>query len=561
MNEPQPAAVQYDPSDPYEREEQTFPVLGEEMAARVAGFGKEETLPKGASLFERGQRGVDFFLVLEGSVEIFDFDEAQKPNVFTVHGARQFTGELDLFNDREILVSGRTGADSRVVRIKRPDFRRLVTAEPDIAEIVMRALILRRVGLIRHGQGGVTVLGPAHGGDTLRIERFLTRNAYPHRLIDTEKDAGAKSFLDCFHLTDAELPVVVHSGCRVLRNPETSALADALGLTETIDPNQVYDLAVVGAGPAGLAAAVYGASEGLATIVIESLAPGGQAGTSSKIENYLGFPTGISGQALAGRAQVQAQKFGARLAISRPVVGLDCDDSPYRLHLEGGGAVSARAIVIATGARYRTLDVADYERFEGQGIHYAATAMEAQLCMNEEIIVVGGGNSAGQAAMFLSRHAAHCTMLVRAKGLAATMSDYLVQRIEASPRITLLTETEITELGGERFLETVTWTNRASGESKANPIRNVFVMIGAAPNTGWLENCLELDPKGFVLTGRAVGSQQDGADVGSAFATSRAGVFAVGDVRSGSVKRVASGVGEGSVVVQAIHRFLNPPLA
>jgi thioredoxin reductase (NADPH) len=405
------------------------------------------------------------------------------------------------------------------------------------------------------------VLGPGHGGDTLRIERFLTRNGYPHRLIDTEKDADAESFLDCFHLTDAELPVVVYSGCRVLRNPENSALADALGLTETIDPNQVYDLAVVGAGPAGLAAAVYGASEGLATIVIESLAPGGQAGTSSKIENYLGFPTGISGQALAGRAQVQAQKFGARLAISRPVVALDCDASPYRLHLEGGGAVSARAIVIATGARYRTLDVADYERFEGQGIHYAATAMEAQLCTNEEIIVVGGGNSAGQAAMFLSRHAAHCTMLVRANGLAATMSDYLVQRIEASPRITLLTETEITGLGGERFLETVTWTNRASGESRSNRIRNVFVMIGAAPNTGWLKDCLELDPKGFVLTGRAAGSQQDAGDVGSAFATSRAGVYAVGDVRSGSVKRVASGVGEGSVVVQAIHRFLHPPLA
>jgi thioredoxin reductase (NADPH) len=347
----------------------------------------------------------------------------------------------------------------------------------------------------------------------------------------------------------------------VLRNPENSALADALGLTETIDPNQVYDLAVVGVGPAGLAAAVYGASEGLATIVIESLAPGGQAGTSSKIENYLGFPTGISGQALAGRAQVQAQKFGARLAISRAVVALDCDASPYRLHLEGGGTVSARAVVIATGARYRTLGVPDYERFEGQGIHYAATAMEAQFCTNEEIIVVGGGNSAGQAAMFLSRHAANCTMLVRANGLAATMSDYLVQRIEASPRITLLTETEITELGGERFLETVTWTDRASGESKVNPIRNVFVMIGAAPNTGWLEDCLELDPKGFVLTGRVAGSQQDAGDVGSAFATSRAGVYAVGDVRSGSVKRVASGVGEGSVVVQAIHRFLHPPLA
>ncbi|MGB0087517.1 MAG: FAD-dependent oxidoreductase [Rhodomicrobiaceae bacterium] len=554
------ADAELDPTDPYQREAQIFPKLSEDMAARVAHFGSEEELPKGSMVFERGQRGVDFFVVLEGSIEIFDFDAHGQPEIITTHGPREFTGELDLFNQRKILVSGRTGVDSRVLRLKRPDFRRMVTAEPDIAEIIMRAFILRRVALIRHAQGGVTVLGPGHGGDTLRIERFLTRNGYPNRLIDTEKDADAQGFLDCFHLKAEELPVVVHSGCRVLRNPSNPELADALGLTETIDPAFVYDLAVVGAGPAGLAAAVYGASEGLSTIVLEALAPGGQAGTSSKIENYLGFPTGISGQALAGRAQVQAQKFGARLAISRPVVGLDCDTTPYRLALEGGGQVSARAVVVATGARYRTLSVPNYERFEGQGIHYAATAMEAQVCANEEIIVVGGGNSAGQAAMFLSRHAAHVYMLVRAKGLAETMSDYLVQRIEVSPHVTLLTETEVTGLDGAAMLERVTWTNRATAESVVKPIGNVFVMIGAAPNTNWLNGCLTLDPKGFVLTGPETSPDNAAAHGGSPFGTSLPGVFAVGDVRSGSVKRVASGVGEGSVVVQAIHRFLNPPI-
>ena len=554
------ADAELDPTDPYQREAQIFPKLSEDMAARVAHFGSEEELPKGSMVFERGQRGVDFFVVLEGSIEIFDFDAHGQPEIITTHGPHEFTGELDLFNQRKILVSGRTGVDSRVLRLKRPDFRRMVTAEPDIAEIIMRAFILRRVALIRHAQGGVTVLGPGHGGDTLRIERFLTRNGYPNRLIDTEKDADAQGFLDCFHLKAEELPVVVHSGCRVLRNPSNAELADALGLTETIDPAFVYDLAVVGAGPAGLAATVYGASEGLSTIVLEALAPGGQAGTSSKIENYLGFPTGISGQALAGRAQVQAQKFGARLAISRPVVGLDCDTTPYRLALEGGGQVTARAVVVATGARYRTLSVPNYERFEGQGIHYAATAMEAQLCANEEIIVVGGGNSAGQAAMFLSRHAAHVYMLVRAKGLAATMSDYLVQRIEVSPHVTLLTETEVTGLDGGTMLERVAWTNRATAESVVKPIGNVFVMIGAVPNTNWLNGCLTLDPKGFVLTGPETSPDNAAAHGGSPFGTSRPGVFAVGDVRSGSVKRVASGVGEGSVVVQAIHRYLNPPI-
>jgi thioredoxin reductase (NADPH) len=546
-----------DPSDPYVREAQTFPHLTAEMLARLAPYGHEERLAAGTLLFERGQRSVDFFVVLAGSVEIYDHDQDGRVNVFTVHGERQFTGELDLFNNREILVSGRAGAHSRVLRVKRADFRRMVTAETDIGEIIMRAFILRRVGLIRHVQGGVVLIGAGHAGDTLRLQRFLVRNGYPHRLLDTELDAEAGGFLHGFALTPDQLPVVVTPDHRILRNPTAALLADGLGLTERIDPDRVFDVAVVGAGPAGLAAAVYAASEGLDTIVIEAVAPGGQAGTSSKIENYLGFPTGISGQALAGRAQVQAQKFGARLAISRSAAGLDCSRRPYRIRLDDGQQVAASAVVVATGARYRKIDVPDYGRFEGQGIHYAATAMEAQLCAGEEVIVVGGGNSAGQAAVFLSRTVRHVHMLVRAGGLAATMSDYLVQRIDSSPRITLHTQTEITALAGDGYLRRVTWTRRDTGASETRPVGNVFVMIGAEPNTDWLRSCLDLDPKGFVVTGQ----DRAGLALASPFATTTPGVFAVGDVRSGSVKRVASGVGEGSVVVSAVHQFLNPGLA
>jgi thioredoxin reductase (NADPH) len=331
-------------------------------------------------------------------------------------------------------------------------------------------------------------------------------------------------------------------------------LADALGLTEMLDSGHVWDVGVVGGGPAGLASAVYAASEGLDTIVIEGMAPGGQAGTSSKIENYLGFPTGISGQALAGRAQIQAQKFGAHLEVSRHVAALDCSGSPFRLILDDGQVVQARSVVIATGARYRKLDVENYARFEGQGIHYAATAMEAQLCGGQEVIVVGGGNSAGQAAMFLTRHCAHVHILVRGDGLAATMSDYLVQRIEQSPRCTLHTHSEITGLDGDERLRSVTVSDLREGRSETRAVSNVFAMIGAEPNTAWLNGCLELDGQGFVRTGKGL----DGQPLPSPFMTTRPGVFAVGDVRSGSIKRVAASVGEGSVVVAAIHHFLHP---
>lgn len=541
-----------DPSDPYEREAQTFPVLGEQHVARMMPYGREEAVAKGDVLYARGQRNVDFFVVLAGSIDVLDTDERGTQEVFTTHHARQFTGELDLFNEREILVTGRVGEDGRVLRISRTNFRRMVSTEADIGEIIMRAFILRRVGLIRHSHGGVTLIGSGHAADTLRLQRFLERNAYPHRLLDIDTDPDAGGFLDCFALTPDQLPVVIATGAPPLRNPSTPELADALGLTEQLDPDRLHDVVVVGAGPAGLAAAVYAASEGLDTIVIEGMAPGGQAGTSSKIENYLGFPTGISGQALAGRAQVQAQKFGARLAIARPATALDCSTRPYGIVLEGGQRIAARSVIIASGARYRRLDVLHYAAFEGQGIHYAATAMEANLCAGEEVLVVGGGNSAGQAAVFLSRTVRHLHILVRAPGLAATMSDYLVQRIASSTQITLHTDSEVTALEGDSYLRHVTWTNRKTGAVQRRDISNMFVMIGAEPNTDWLDGCLALDSKGFVQTG------PDAPGATSAYATSKPGIFAIGDVRAGSVKRVASGVGEGSVVVSSVHQFLHP---
>jgi len=535
-----------DPSDPYLRPAQTFPVLSAEMIARVAAFGEEEELPDGATLFERGERSVDFFLCLSGTIEVLADDEEGERHLVHRHDPGQFTGELDLFNDRKILVTGRATPGTRVLRVRRRNFRRMITSEPDIGEIIMRAFILRRVGLMQHGQGGVTLVGPGHASGTGRIETFLTRNGYPHRRIDTEIEVDAGGFLECFDLTQADLPVVVLEG-RALRNPSNACLADALGLTVEIDPEEIHDLAVIGGGPAGLAAAVYGASEGLSTVVIEAMAPGGQAGTSSKIENYLGFPTGISGQALAGRAQVQAQKFGARLVVSRSVASIECDAAPYAITLDDGAVVRARAVVVATGARYRKLDLPLYAELENSGIYYAATAMEAGLCAGQVAVVVGGGNSAGQAAIFLARSVKHVHMLVRGPGLAETMSSYLIERIEASDRITLHPFTEVTGLEGDTHLTALSFTNRNSGDVARHEVGALFVMIGAVPNTDWLGECLALDAAGFVRTG----------EWGSPYASSQPGIFAVGDVRAGSIKRVASGVGEGSVVVSAIHQYLD----
>lgn len=548
------------PSDPYAREAETFPRLGDEQVQRVAAFGSVEELAKGAVLFERNDRSVDFFLVLDGFIEIYEPGPDGEPHVMTIHGEHQFTGELDLFNDRAILVGGRMGVDGRVARLGRAQFRRMLSAEPDVAEIIMRAFILRRAGFIQHGQAAVTILGSRRAADTVRLQRFLSRNGHPFIALDPESDSQAEERLRQLGLHGGAGPVVLCGPDRVLVRPSNEELGDCLGISEPLDPALVTDMAVVGAGPAGLAAAVYATSEGVRTVVLESEAPGGQAGTSSRIENYLGFPTGLSGQELAARAQVQAQKFGARIVVPRRVTRLHGDEPPYTLELADGSRLRASTVVLATGARYRTLDISGLERFEGSGVHYAATAVEARLCESEEVIVVGGGNSAGQAAVFLAGHASHVHVLVRGETLAASMSEYLVGRIEAArDRITLHLRTEITALHGERHLERVTWTDRRSGAAQTRPIANVFLMLGAVPNTEWLHGAVRLDDKGFVLTGHRDAAPPDAGAAPPApqlLATDRPGIFAVGDVRSGSVKRVASAVGEGSVVVSSIHQAL-----
>jgi len=546
-----------DPTDPYVRTAQTFPILKEEQIERAKLLGQEEFLPKGTILFERGQRSVDFFIVLKGNIEIYEHRQ-NGLNVFTVHGEHQFTGEIDLFSDRQILVGGRMGEDGQVLRFNRQQFRKLMIAEPDIGEVIVRAFILRRMGLISHQQGSVALITTKESADTLRIERFLRRNGYPLEVLDYDTACQEKAFLANVDLKPEHLPAVyIYLGERLLHNPSNLELAECLGLVETLPPNHVYDVAIVGGGPAGLSAAVYAASEALDVVMIEAEAPGGQAGTSSKIENYLGFPTGISGQALAGRAQVQAQKFGATIALPFSVSELDCQTRPVTLTLDNQTKIKTRTVVVASGARYRTLDF-DHS-FDNAGVYYAATAMEGSVCENEPIIVVGGGNSAGQAAVFLSRHANYVHMLIRGQDLKSTMSDYLVGRIKASDRITLHTQTAITALKGDKHLEEVTWYNSSTETMETHAIRHVFLMLGAVPNTQWLQGCLTLDEKGFICTGLQLVERQtwELPRQPTMFETSIPGIFAAGDVRSGSVKRVASAVGEGAVIISQVHQFLS----
>ncbi|MGF6492141.1 thioredoxin reductase (NADPH) [Luteibacter sp. 621] len=547
---------EFDPVDTAGMVPEPYPRLAEEMVERIGRHGLFDAVEEGAFLYQRGQRSVDFFVLLSGTVTVFDIDARERERTVVVHEAGSFTGELDLFDDRSILLNGRAGPGTTAYRLSREQFRHMVACEPDIAEFLTRCIILRRFGLVRRGFGGVMLVGHHTCMDTARIRRFLARNGYPHRLLDSTKDPCALELIERSGLHAGDLPAVITGGGAVVRNPTTPQLADLLGFSAPGEPGHVYDVAVVGAGPAGLAAGVYGASEGLDTIVIEGLAPGGQAATSSKIENYLGFPSGVSGHALASRAQVQALKFGARLTISRTVLRLRQFECHFELDLDDGTTVRARAVVAASGARYRKLELDDFDRFEGRGIHYAATAIEGSGCAGSDIVVVGGGNSAGQAAVYLSRLAAHVHVVIRSGGLAETMSDYLVQRINNSPRITLHVHSEVVSLSGRERLEHVSWRNVRSGEQTCVDADNLFVMIGASPNTEWLRDALTLDAKGFVPTGDQVLSHRTGV-----FGTELRGLFAVGDVRSGSVKRVASSVGEGSVVVQAIHQFLRPELA
>jgi thioredoxin reductase (NADPH) len=531
------------------RPDLAFPKLTEDMVERLTPYGREELIPADVLLFSQGQRQVDMLVVLEGEIEICIPSGGGERKVIATHRRFDFSGELNLLNSQGSLVEARTLTESRVLRISRDQLQRVMRAEGDIANLIAQATVWRRIGIIGEETGGVVLTGHANDAETTQLQRFLLRNSYPHRIIEVTPDAG-KPVEDLLTEHETDLPSVTLTDGRVLHRPTIAELADELGITELPDSSMVYDVVVVGAGPSGLAAAVYAASEGLCTIVVEGTAPGGQAGTSSKIENYLGFPTGISGQRLASRAQLQALKFGVRFAISRDVVTAEQVDGIHKLKLAGGIPVCSRSVVVATGAQYRKLSVENYSQYESRGIYYAATAMESLLCRDNEVIVVGGGNSAGQAAVFLSGIAKHVHHLVRGKSLAATMSQYLISRIESSSHITLHTDSEIERLEGATSLERVTWRNRRTGERTEKEIGSVFVMIGAEPNSGWLYGTVKLDRKGFILTGGETGFQA------TPYATSVPGMFAVGDVRANSVKRVASAVGEGSVVISDVHRYL-----
>ena len=523
------------------RWELAFPELNEEMVERLRGYGNQETFSAGTRLYTHGDCRIDMFVVLDGEVSIFLRSPERDANVFVRHHKHNFTGEFNLLNSQGAVVEARTTVPSTLLRISRAQLERLMRAEGDIANVIVAAAIWRRIGIVQAASSGVTLRGTAGDDQMLFLQRFFVRNNYPHKI---EVVSAEDPYLDT-----APLPAVILADGRSISQPSIPELADVLGITELPDPKMLYDVAVVGAGPAGLASAVYAASEGLSATVIEGMAPGGQAGSSSKIENYLGFPAGISGQGLASRAHLQALKFGVHFAISREVIAVEQIDGIHRLTLQGGIPIYARAIVAASGAQYRKLSVGNYEKYENRGLYYAATAMESVLCRDQEVVVVGGGNSAGQASLFMAGFAKHVHHIVRRSSFSETMSQYLISRIENSAHITVHTESEIVALDGEPFLKRVTWENAKSGRM-AKDISTVFVMIGAEPNTGWLFGSARLDDKGFVLTGGAVGFEE------GPYATSMPGIYAVGDVRANSVKRVASAVGEGSVVVSYIHRYL-----
>ena len=546
---------------PVERREQMFPVLTPAQLQRVAHYGTRRTVRDGEVLFRQGDEGVHFYVILRGELDIVRPD-GEGESLLVRHQAGNFTGETAMLSGRRALATGRFRGEGEVVDIPPTGLRNLVVTDAELSELLMRAFILRRVSLISNSLGDAVVLGSRHCARTLGLREFLTRNGHPYLYLDVEGDEGARVLVERFHVGPQDLPVLICRGTKILRAPSNAEVADCLGFNAGIATDVVRDVLVVGAGPAGLSAAVYAASEGMDVLVLESSAPGGQAGSSSKIENYLGFPTGISGQALAGRAFTQAQKFGANVAIARTVKRLDCSGHPYAVELDNGERMRARAVVIASGAKYRRLGVENLSRFENAGVYYGATFVEAKLCEGEEVIVVGGGNSAGQAAVYLSSIARHVHMLVRSGGLADTMSRYLIRRIEDTPTITLRTRTEIVGLRGNGELAGVQWRNAATGETEERPVRHVFCMMGADPCTSWLEGCVALDEKGFVKTGQDL-SPEDLASTDWTLSrhpllleTSRPGIFAVGDVRSGNVKRVASAVGEGSISIQLVHRVL-----
>ena len=539
---------------------QIFPILDATQIQRLVAHGHVRSVHAGDILVNPGDREMPIFVVISGELEAVRPSFGQETLIRTF-GPGQFTGELNTLSGRRAMAMIRAQRDGEIAEIARDDVLALVQADAELSEILMRAFILRRAELLAQGIGDVTLVGSNYSAETLRIKEFLTRNSHPYTYIDLEHDSAVQQFLDHFHVSIAEIPVAICRGETVLRNPSNREIARCLGFNEPIDGTRMRDLVIVGAGPAGLAAAVYGASEGLDVLLLETYSPGGQAGSSSRIENYLGFPTGISGNELAGRAYTQAQKFGVQMLLAR-VSGLKCDGKRYAIDLEDGTPIASRAIVIATGANYRRLPIHDLSRFEGAGIYYGATFVEAQLCSGEEVIVVGGGNSAGQAAVFLAQSTKHLYLIARGPSLADSMSRYLIRRIEQTPKITLLCNTELVGVDGANHLERVRWRNNRRGDEETKGIAHVFVMTGAEPNTGWLSHCVALDDKGFIKTGPEL-SQEELIEVNWPLTrrpylleTSLPGVFAAGDVRAGNVKRVASAVGEGSIAISFVHQVL-----
>ena len=539
-----------------------FPALTDAQIARIASYGSRRRIRAGEVLIEPGTEVFPFFVVVSGAIEIVRPSSIGGASISVhVHSPGEFTGDTNMLLGRPALMRSTAIATGEALAFTHEQLLALVQTDSEISDILMRTFIYRRLAIIDLGIGDVVVIGSMHSAATLRIREFLARNGHPLKYFDLDRDPDVQTLLDRFHVAPVDIPFVICRGDMTLRNPSNQELAKCLGFNRAID-GRVRDVVIVGAGPSGLAAAVYGASEGLDVLVIESNSPGGQAASSSKIENYLGFPSGVSGQELAGRALTQAQKFGAQITIANGARGLTCDRRPYEVQLEDGTHVVTRTVVIATGAEYRRPAIENLARFEGMGVYYGATHIEAQVCAGEEVLVVGGGNSAGQAAVYLSQTAKRVSMIVRSGGLADTMSRYLIRRIEDSPSIEVRPFTEIVALEGDGHLERVHSRDNASGKTVGRDIRHLFLMTGAVPNTAWLHGCAALDAKGFIKTGSDLTPDELTASrwpltrAPHLLETSLPGVFAVGDVRGGNVKRVASAVGEGSIAISFVHRVL-----
>jgi thioredoxin reductase (NADPH) len=542
--------------------DQAFPTLNEAQIARIAAHGRPRKVESGEVLVKAGARNASFFVVVSGRLDIVRVSDGVE-TILVVHKPGQVSGELNVLSGRRAVFSIRAGEAGEVIELDHEQLQEVVQTDADLSEVLMRAFLLRRARLIASGIGDVVLIGSVHSQETLRIQEFLTRNSHPYQYIDLDRDTGVQDLLDRFRVAVTDIPVIICRSEVVLRNPTNRDIADCLGFNDPIDQAQMHDAVIVGAGPSGLAAAVYAASEGLDVLVLESGAPGGQAGSSSRIENYLGFPSGITGQELTARAYAQTQKFGAHLMITKPATRLRCNTRQYIIETDDGAQILARTVIIATGAEYRKLPLENISQFEGAGVYYSATFIESQLCAGEEVCVVGGGNAAGQAAVSLAQSARHVHILVRSDSLADTMSRYLIRRIEEDPRITVHTHTEIAALEGEDHLETVhlRYGDEVT-ETERKGIRHVFVMTGANPSTRWLDGCVTLDDHGFIKTG----SDLSPDDLSAAhwplaraphlLETSKPGVFAVGDVRAGNIKRVASAVGEGSIAVSFVHQAL-----